>query len=71
MVCPGVGSEDKGDGVSSLGCSNWDSLTGIIPVCGIAGVVAPGLACGAMVVVCGCGRILGLYSGGVVGRGWC
>ena len=35
-------SEDKGNGVS-LGCSNWDLLTGIIPVGGIAGVVAPGL----------------------------
>ena len=34
--------EDKGDWVS-LGCSNWDFLTGIIPVDGIAGVVAPGL----------------------------
>lgn len=27
----------------SLGCSNWDLLTGIISVGGIAGVVAPGL----------------------------
>lgn len=27
----------------SLGCSNWDFLTGIITVGGIAGVVAPGL----------------------------
>ena len=42
MVCPDVGSGDKGDGMS-LGCSNWDFLTGIIPVGGIAGVVAPGL----------------------------
>ena len=30
----------------SVGCSNWDFQTGIIPVCGVAGVVAPGLACG-------------------------
>lgn len=42
VACPDVGGEDKGNGVS-LGCSNWDSLTGIIPVGGIAGVVAPGL----------------------------
>ena len=27
----------------SVGCSNWDFLTGIITVGGIAGVVAPGL----------------------------
>ena len=47
VVCLGVGSEDKGNGVS-LGCSNWDFLTGIIPVGGIAGVVAPGLVCGAV-----------------------
>lgn len=32
----------------SVGCSNWDFLTGIIPVGGIACVVAPGLVCGAM-----------------------
>lgn len=45
------------------GC-HWDFLTGIIPVGGIAGVVAPGLSCGAMGWWCmGCGRILGAWDG--------
>ena len=47
MAYPDVASEGQGSGVS-LGCSNWDFLTGIVPVGGIAGVVAPGLSCGAM-----------------------
>ena len=47
MACPDVGGGGQGNGVS-LGCSNWDFLTGIIPVCGTAGVVAPGLDCWAM-----------------------
>lgn len=62
-------SDGKGSGVS-VGCSNWDFLTGIIPVGGVAGVVAPGLDCGAMRVVVG--MWVGYRVPGVgLGRGWC
>jgi hypothetical protein len=62
VECPGVGGEDKGNGVS-LGCSNCDFLTGIIPVGGIAGVVAPGLSCGAMGVCRDVDWLLGAWDG--------
>ena len=54
----------------SLGCSNWDFLTGIIPVGGIAGVVAPGLELWGYAGLC---RDVGGYwvSGVRSGRGWC
>lgn len=54
----------------SVGCSNWVFLTGIMPVGGIAGVVAPGL-----VLWCyggGVGMWAGYWVFGVrVCRGWC
>ena len=47
----------------SVGCSNWDFLTGIIPVGGIAGVVAPGLGLWGYAGWCvGCGRMLGAWG---------